>query len=293
MESFKKMVSRKVSNMNLKLQLNQLKSRNIGTFVEAELKYLIQNMLDNIGSVDPELRDNLIYPTFIRIFNENLLTFEQYCSILEICLDENHLFYKIGELNTDSVFTRSFSSLVITGILTKDSELNFLTLKNLECVMNRAITYMNVEMDTRGYVEKKGWAHSIAHGADLLASLASHPKIIEELQFSKILQTVQQCLFKDATYIDDEDERLIFVIEALLEKGQSEKELEQWVLQIFNSLDLIFEKEGFSNKFFQTKFNVANFIKTFYFRIGFKYGDCRIRELMAEKLKDLHHRVYA
>ncbi|MBB5169566.1 DUF2785 domain-containing protein [Rummeliibacillus stabekisii] len=274
--------------MNLKLQLNQLKSRNIGTFVEAELKYLIQNMLDNIGSVDPELRDNLIYPTFIRIFNENLLTFEQYCSILEICLDENHLFYKIGELNTDSVFTRSFSSLVITGILTKDSELNFLTLKNLECVMNRAIRdgYKRI-------CRKKGWAHSIAHGADLLASLASHPKIIEELQFSKILQTVQQCLFKDATYIDDEDERLIFVIEALLEKGQSEKELEQWVLQIFNSLDLIFEKEGFSNKFFQTKFNVANFIKTFYFRIGFKYGDCRIRELMAEKLKDLHHRVYA
>ncbi|GEL03824.1 membrane protein [Rummeliibacillus stabekisii] len=282
------MVTRKVSNMNLKLQLNQLKSRNIGTFVEAELKYLIQNMLDNIGSVDPELRDNLIYPTFIRIFNENLLTFEQYCSILEICLDENHLFYKIGELNTDSVFTRSFSSLVITGILTKDSELNFLTLKNLECVMNRAIRdgYKRI-------CRKKGWAHSIAHGADLLASLASHPKIIEELQFSKILQTVQQCLFKDATYIDDEDERLIFVIEALLEKGQSEKELEQWVLQIFNSLDLIFEKEGFSNKFFQTKFNVANFIKTFYFRIGFKYGDCRIRELMAEKLKDLHHRVYA
>lgn len=57
MESFKKMVTRKVSNMNLKLQLNQLKSRNIGTFVEADLKYLIQNMLDNIGSVDPELRD--------------------------------------------------------------------------------------------------------------------------------------------------------------------------------------------------------------------------------------------
>lgn len=35
MESFKKMVTRKVSNMNLKLQLNQLKSRNIGTLVEA------------------------------------------------------------------------------------------------------------------------------------------------------------------------------------------------------------------------------------------------------------------
>ncbi len=69
MESFKKMVTRKVSNMNLKLQLNQLKSRNIETFVEADLKYLIQNMLDNIGSVDPVLRDNLIYPTFIRIFN--------------------------------------------------------------------------------------------------------------------------------------------------------------------------------------------------------------------------------
>jgi len=277
--------------MELKLQLIQLKNQKIEYLSNEGLKSLVDNMLDNIGSVDPELRDKLIYPTFIRIIDKGLLTAYQYQYILEVCLDDNHLFFKIGEENTDSVFTRSFSSLVITGILLKDSQVGLLSEENLKNAFKKCVYYLKSERDTRGYVEGKGWAHSIAHGADLLVSLVRHPRIKDE-NFIEILNTLHNSLFKDAIYIDDEDERLIFVIEALMEKNVDEEKLKQWVLQIFNDLDSIFENEGFSNKFFRTKFNIANFLKTLYFRIGFKNDECSIRELINEKLKELHHKLY-
>ncbi|KYC59958.1 hypothetical protein B4100_3404 [Heyndrickxia coagulans] len=59
--------------------------------------------------------------------------------------------------------------------------------------------------------------------------------------------------------------------------------LEGWVSRIFNKLQLINEKEGFSDNFFRIKFNVLNFLKTLYFRLGFHdkcYKARRLVELM-------------
>lgn len=277
--------------MELKLKLNELKDRSLKYVSNEELESLITNMLDNIGSIDPDLRDGLIYPTFMRIINEGILTSNQYQNILEACLDDGHLFYKIGEINTDSVFTRSFSSLVVAGLLSKDGQSGFLSEIEFNYVYNRCVKYMREERDTRGFVEEKGWAHSIAHGADLLVSLVNHPKLSEQY-FSEILQTLHNCLLKDATYIDDEDERLIFVIEALLEKGLDEKNLEEWIIHLLHDLELIFQDEGFSNKYFRTKFNISNFLKTLYFRIGFNYNLSKIRDLINQNLKKLHQKIY-
>ncbi|MFC7687488.1 hypothetical protein ACFQU5_16500 [Ureibacillus sp. GCM10028918] len=33
---------------------------------------LIDDLLSNIGAVDPELRDHLIYPTFMRLIDERM-----------------------------------------------------------------------------------------------------------------------------------------------------------------------------------------------------------------------------
>lgn len=199
------------------------------------------------------------------------------------------MFFKIGEENTDSVFTRSFSFLVITGVLTKDRQIKVLADENIKHAFKESVNYLQNERDTRGYVEEKGWAHSVAHEADLLESLVRHPKMIKE-NFDEILNTIHNCLFKDATYIDDE--RLIFVIEAFIDRGLNEKILEQWVIKIWNELELIYSKEGFSNRYFRTKFNITNFLKTVYFRIGFKDDNCKLRELINDKLKELYQKVY-
>jgi hypothetical protein len=58
---------------------------------------LIDSMMKHIGSTDPILRDNLIYFNFAKFINSGFIPQSKVHNMLEICLDERHLFYKIGE----------------------------------------------------------------------------------------------------------------------------------------------------------------------------------------------------
>lgn len=274
--------------MELKSQLKELQEKELFCLNKQELEELIEKMLENIGDTDPELRDHLIYSTFMRLIASGLLSENQCQYVCNTCLDEQHLFYKLGETNTDSVFTRSFSSLVLTGLLVNDQQERLFSREYFDIVFKKSIEYLSLELDTRGFVEEKGWAHSIAHGADLLVSIVKHPFFNMEC-YHEILEVLRNCIFKDATYIDDEDERLIFVIEALIERNMDEKVLEEWIIPLYDGLELIYQEEGFSNNYFRRKFNVTNFLKTLYFRNSFK----RVQEIIKENLNKLHQKVYS
>ena len=105
------------------------------------LDILLVEMLQNIGSVDAELRDNLIYSTFCDLIIENKLSPSQMKEILFKCLSEKFLFKGIGEKGTDSVFTRSFSSLVIALIVGKDKTERFLDKQSLEEIYDKTLLY--------------------------------------------------------------------------------------------------------------------------------------------------------
>lgn len=268
-----------MNNEELKFEVNQSENR------------LISSLLKHIGTTDPELRDQLIYSTFIRLIAEDVLSPSILQSILETCLDNNHLFWRVGEIASDSVFTRSFSSLVIAAILENDKNKRFLSKSILIGVLEKIQDYLNSEQDTRGYVEGKGWAHSIAHGADMLTSVVGHP--IFTIEESKVaLNSVEKCLFKKGIYTDDEDERLIFVIDALLDKNLAETDLETWMLHIFSELEITFQNEEYSLLFFQRKTNITNFMKTLYFRLGFKNRGSHVRCCIEDNLKIWHEKVY-
>src|SRR5699024_395253 len=56
------------------------------TLQTKDLDTLIDKMLDNIGSVDPELRDTLIFNTFGKLILNDYLTTKQMERIIEVCL---------------------------------------------------------------------------------------------------------------------------------------------------------------------------------------------------------------
>ena len=70
-----------------------------------------QEMLKQIGNPDSYLRDNLIYQSFVKLIFSDQLNPEEIQALLEAVVQEDYLFYRIGESATDSVFTRSFSHL--------------------------------------------------------------------------------------------------------------------------------------------------------------------------------------
>ncbi|WP_270181205.1 DUF2785 domain-containing protein [Alkalihalobacillus sp. CinArs1] len=235
-----------------------------------DMDALLQEMLSEIGTTDPVLRDELIYRTFCHLVMENHLSEEQLIETLKTCLDDQHLFYKIGAEKGEAVFTRSFSVLVIALILHKDRESSFLPDELIQITTEAVVRYLQEECDVRGYVKGKGWAHSIAHGADALDEAIRHDVFRRE-QIDSCLNTIAGCLFKKGVYVDDEDERLLMAIEALLHKGLKDDVLATWVKRVDDELTSSFDQEGFSAAFSHTKANVLGFLKSCYFRLKFRH----------------------
>ncbi|NMH74666.1 DUF2785 domain-containing protein [Bacillus sp. RO2] len=244
---------------------------------------LIDSMMKHIGSTDPILRDNLIYSNFAKFINSGFIPQSKVHNMLEICLDERHLFYKIGEERTDSVFTRSFSSLVVALILANDDGRYIDSIRLLE-IKTVILEYLDKEMDTRGFVKNKGWAHSIAHGADMLSALVSHAHFEINL-LTDVLKAIKTCLLKEVVYQDEEDERLIFAIVALLEQGMETQVLISWIKDLSYILKKEYINHGQTKPFYQNKMNVTIFLKSLYFRMKLLNPDL-------ELLDCIEHEIY-
>ncbi|MGD6789527.1 DUF2785 domain-containing protein [Sutcliffiella horikoshii] len=243
---------------------------------------MIDSMMKYIGSKDPILRDDLIYTNFAKLINGGIIPQSKMLNILERCLDEEHLLYKIGEENTDSVFTRSFSSLVVALILANDDG-TFIDAKRLLEVKTTIFEYLNKEKDTRGFVVNKGWAHSIAHGADMLTALVSHDQFQMNL-LADVLKSIEACLLKNVVYQDEEEERLIFAVEALLENGMEKQVLMSWIKDLSSTLNKEQEVSGQPLSFYRSKINVTNFMKTLYFRLKLINSDKELLECLEHEI---------
>ncbi|WML46368.1 DUF2785 domain-containing protein [Neobacillus sp. PS3-40] len=274
---------------------SELKAIDFDTVLKHDdLNNLIERMLDNIGSIDPELRDTLIFNTYGKLIVEDYLTDNQMEHIIEVC--RKNLFLGIEERESDLVFTRSFSALVIGLILQKDRQRPFLPEEIVLKTIEGSIKYLNLEKDVRGYVEGKGWAHSIAHGADLLAEAVRHPSFNNGL-FFECLEVIKLCLFKETTtktpFVDDEEERLIFVLEALIGKGITQNELGNWILEVSDTLQDLKRKEGYSLNFFWKKSNVITFLRGLYFRLLHKGEYSELRKSITDILQQWHNQLYS
>ncbi|WP_162985948.1 DUF2785 domain-containing protein [Virgibacillus sp. Bac330] len=226
-------------------------------FSDDQLDSLLEEMLENIGHTDPEIRDDLIYNSFVKLILKDYVTKEQTIYILQKCMSEQYLFFNIEDKTIgDSVFTRSFSALVIATILYKDATTRNLSSELVLYAIHVGIEYLLLEQDYRGYVEEKGWAHSIAHGSDLLATCVLHPEF-DASQTKACLHAIRKCVLVEYPYIDEEDERLIQVMEALIKKGMEDIELRNWIADLEVELHLPHER-------YRIEWNVKRFCYSLY-----------------------------
>lgn len=255
------------SNMTIKETLQSFSTMTLTerqTFMSQHSDWLLQEMLTHIGTVDAELRDQYIYRTFIDLLSDNLVNPQQLQFLFDTATSDDFLYLQIGEKTTDSVFTRSFSALLVAGILAKDAELLILNNDSLQIFFKKIGRYLLLEQDTRGFVPDKGWAHSIAHGADLASTTIKHPKF--DLQYApSILHALKLVTWKDTVYVNDEEERLINIVDSLLNQNYSEEALIEFVEQAFDKFEMHLMMQGYIESFFSGRTCTLNFMKTLYF----------------------------
>ncbi|MFN8420932.1 MAG: DUF2785 domain-containing protein [Anaerolineae bacterium] len=69
----------------------------------------------------------------------------------------------LGEKDTDSVFTRSFSVLLLGETINYDNEAEYLTQDEVQLIVAAVLDYQAREQDWRDQVGGKGWAHAREH----------------------------------------------------------------------------------------------------------------------------------
>ena len=230
-----------------------------------DLLGIIPEMLHHIGTTDSYLRDDLIYTTFgTWILEYNAIGQEQLHDLLHTIIGDQHIFYKIGEQNTDTVFRRSFSILLLPLLLIAHRSQPFLTPEEVKQVKEKLISYLRNEKDRRGFVEEKGWAHTIAHAADAIDDLAQCTELAES-DLREILEVVHTVIgVQDTGYIHGEDERIATAVIAIINRSLlSDAELEQWIRSFSETVLAI---QSMPEKLV-IRTNVKSFLQSLYFRL--------------------------
>lgn len=168
-----------------------------------------------LASPDPELRDDLAYSILdawvrdpAQLSNAQLLT-------LLPQLQQN-LSSDIGESGNESVFKRSYSALVLASFAQRDLDKPFLSPTQYRDLLTAAETYLREERDTRGFDVTKGWIHSTAHTADLLAELARNPHFTPEDQQALYAAIEQRLRTAGRIYTYGEQSRLAVALLCIL-----------------------------------------------------------------------------
>lgn len=238
------------------------------TYLETDGNALITQMMEQIGNPDAEVREQLNYRLFIECLSEQLFTQEQMKTMTLTLHGEDYLYANIGNRKSDTVFTRSYSALWLSHLLNADRQLGFLSEAEAKTVLEACSTYLTKEQDIRGFVEGKGWAHSVANGADLACAIITHPHF--EMKLAPILlQGVKESFWKDVVFIDDEEERLVSIIDKLIDRELPEELFVEWLEQIFDKLQLHMMEVGYTPQYFHARTNTLHFMKQLYFTLKF------------------------
>ncbi|MFR4162136.1 MAG: DUF2785 domain-containing protein [Paraclostridium sordellii] len=246
----------------LKLKLTQVKKDNY--YINCEKLYYSYalDMLKHIGTTDPTLRDDLIYDIFSKWINQKRFSNQQLKTFLEICIDNQHLMKCVGTENDDTVFTRTFSALIIALILYSHNQKNFLPYNLIVKTKNIIIDYYTKEIDLRGYIDNKGWAHSVAHGADVIDELAKCSVLCKE-DLNNLLMTLKLKICQGKyVYIDGEPDRISIAVRSIFMRYEiDEGDILLW-LESFKDYKYINES---SIECYHQNVNITNFLKSLYF----------------------------
>ncbi|MHB1435471.1 MAG: DUF2785 domain-containing protein [Thermoplasmata archaeon] len=126
----------------------------------------------------------------------------------------------LGRRDDDSVFLRSSSALVLCAVVERDLVHPFLRFRDYRRILASALRVLDRENDLRGFVPGKGWAHILAHLADLLDALAKSPHM-ESKDLQRVLKAMAKRLLKPTPTILSYGEpvRLARATMTLLDRG--------------------------------------------------------------------------
>jgi hypothetical protein len=231
---------------------------------------LTPGLLEALGSTDSELRDELAYQILANWIERGYYDEASLRSMLAQL--QVGMLVGLGEQETDSVFQRSFSTLVLNEVLGYDNAHAFLQAAEVQRVLDHAIGYFLAERDLRGHVPGKGFAHAIAHSADTFRVL-SQSRHVDKRALEQMLAAIADRLLAQVNhvYLYDEDERLALAVLTMLRRELLDlKALEAWLMRLAHPVgDMPWYRAADDRAMLSAYTNAELFLRSLYFQLHF------------------------
>lgn len=121
-----------------------------------------------LGDPDPTLRDGIAFEALAHWMRARQLTSQTMLALAD-ALEPRLRTYD------DTGFHPPFAALVLSEVARADRIDPFMTSERRHQLLQAALTYFVGVVDYRGFDDREGWRHGVAHGADLLLQLALNP----------------------------------------------------------------------------------------------------------------------
>ena len=176
-----------------------------------------------LGSRDPGLRDGVAYEALYTLLRGKSLSIETM----------NGLYTDLMAMLQGSPgkgFAKPFAALALSEVARADRIEAFLTPAQRAVLLQAAIDYLTTVDDYRGFDEKEGWRHGVAHGADLMLQLALNPALGKE-DLARIRNAIgAQIAPEGHSYVFGESERLARPVLYMAQRAQfTEAEWTAWL----------------------------------------------------------------
>lgn len=228
---------------------------------------LTSELTTMLGATDPNERDGIAYPTLSTWVSEGV-----YDELLEGLGDgmAAGLTVGLGQSGTDSVFRRSFSVRVLADCVMRDGQAHLVPSDTVLRWGDRIASWFVRENDLRGFVPGKGWAHTMAHGADAIGALA-RSEAMERLELTVLLDVLADRLLlpNDHHLVHGEPDRLALATMRILRRNAIGLEvLEPWIARLAQHARPTFGKTDNSRDPYLVNGNVHAFLRALHFQLA-------------------------
>lgn len=166
-----------------------------------------------VASPDPFLRDVIAFEALSHMLRADQLDTDTRIAIARDLLDRL-------DSRDPAGFEAPFAALLLSEIVRADGVRRYLPDPIRSEIADAAARYVAAVRDYRGFDEREGWRHGVAHGADLLMQLARDPNLNDPARLGRLRDAVAaQVAPPGHFYIYGESERLMQPVIMLARRG--------------------------------------------------------------------------
>jgi hypothetical protein len=152
-------------------QLVDLQAHEFAVADSARRQALALDLVACLGSADPTLRDKIAFEALAAWMRGKQLTAATVGAIRDRLLPQ-----LAPDFPDPTGFQQPFAVLVMAEVVRVDRVDAFMTDQQLQQLVDASTRYLQSVRDYRGFDEREGWRHGVAHSSDLMLQLAVNPR---------------------------------------------------------------------------------------------------------------------